>query len=284
MLVVLGGSGQGSPATAARAPKSKPTPPARVSWILEGSSLQALREHNAGLARRFFDNPETFVIGTAGDQNMVPQGYRAIPTRAYTSLRAFETDLHYGRIAPPIGAVIYDPEAWARTPIAEQHAPVAAMRRFARLAGKWGYGQILAPGRDLALGDGACAKRDGELLDAAYLRCGLTGGAIGAEDFVIQAAPVELAVGRLHRLLRGARSQLRRIAPDVGGFASLSTDPPESTERLWPIDLLRAARLELAHVPGLMFNFNPQTVDLAASFLRDLEREDPVNGMLVSRG
>jgi hypothetical protein len=157
------------------------------------------------------------------------------------------------------------------------------MRRFTELAGHWGYGPILAPGRDLTLVEGGCAKRKGELLDAAYLRCGLTEAAAGAENFVLQAAPVELATGRLHRLLEGARSQLHQAAPGVRGFATLSTAPPEADEALWPIDLLRAVRLELAHLPGIMFNFNPQTVDLAASFLRDLEREDPLHGMLVSR-
>jgi hypothetical protein len=234
------------------------------------------------LARRFFDNSQTFVVGTQAEQDLVPHGFRAIPTVAYASLRAFERDIHFGDVDPRIAAVIYDPEAWERTPDAEQAAPLASMRRFAALAARWGYGPILAPGRDLVLAEGSCAKREGEVLDQAYLRCGLTHGAIDAEEFVIQAAPVELDLDRLHRLLRGSAAQLRRRAADVGAFASISTDPPESGEQVWPVDMVRAARLELKHVGGLMLNFAPGDRDLAASFLRDLEREGPVGGMLVA--
>jgi hypothetical protein len=236
------------------------------------------------LARRFFDNSRTFVVGTRAEQDLVPHGFRAIPTVSYASLRAFEHDVHFGAVDPRVAAVIYDPEAWPRTPAQERAAPLASMRRFTELAARWGYGPILAPGRDLALDGEGCAKREGELLDQAYLRCGLTHGAIDAESFVIQAAPVELDPDRLRRLLNGSATQLRRHAAEVGTFASISTDPPESGEQVWPVDMVRAARLELQNVRGLMLNFAPADRDLAASFLRDLEREGPVRGMLVARG
>ncbi len=161
---------------------------------------------------------------------------------------------------------------------------MAAMHRFVRLAARWGYGPIVAPGRDLALdAPGGCAKRRGELLDQAYLRCRLTEGASGAENFVVQAAPEELSLDRLHGLLKGARQQLRGTGPGMLTLASLSTRPPGADREVWPIDLVRAARLELRHFPGLMLNFTPATTDLAASFLRDLEREGPINDLLVSR-
>ncbi|HWN73352.1 MAG TPA: hypothetical protein VNN15_06060 [Solirubrobacterales bacterium] len=268
----------------ARPPQPQPPPPGHVSWVISGDDLAALRIDNAGLARRFFDNSETFVVGSPhGEQNAVPRGYRSIPTLIYSSLREFERDVHMGAVDPRIAAVIYDPEGWARTPAREREAPVAAMHRFTRLAARWGYGPILAPGRDLALSGGGCAKRQGERLDQAYLRCGLTSGAVDAETFVVQAAPVELALDRLHALLRGARQQLDRQAPDVQVLASLSTEPPGVEGGVWPVDLVRAARLELKHFPGIMLNFPASDTDLAASFLRDLEREGPVDGRLVSR-
>jgi hypothetical protein len=268
----------------AQPPRPRPRPPGHVSWVISGDDLAALRIDNAGLARRFFDNSETFVVGSpGGEQDAVPRGYRAIPTLIYASLREFEGDVHRGEIDPRIAAVIYDPEGWARTPAREREDPVAAMHRFTRLAARWGYGPILAPGRDLALAGGGCAKREGERLDQAYLRCGLTGGAVDAESFVVQAAPVELALDRLHDLLRGARRQLDRQASDVQVLASLSTEPPGVESGVWPIDLVRAARLELKHFPGIMLNFPAADTDLAASFLRDLEREGPVDGRLVSR-
>jgi hypothetical protein len=278
LLIGLGGGGSADPT------EPGPKPLGHVAWILSGQDLSLLRAGNAGLARRYFDNSETFIVGsTQGGQDLVPRGYRAIPTLSYSSLRRFEADIHTGHIDPRIAAVIYDPERWSKTPAAEQARPVAAMHRFTKLAGRWGYGPILAPGRDLALEGSGCSKLEGELLDQAYLRCNLIDGAIGAENFVIQAAPVELGIERLHRLLKGAHARLHSQVPEVLALASLSTDPPGGEKAVWPIDLLRAARLELRHVPGIMFNFTPASTDLAASFLRDLEREGPVNGMLVSR-
>jgi hypothetical protein len=208
-------------------------------------------------------------------QNLVPAGYRSIPALSYTSLAEFAADASAGVISPEIGAVVYDPEGWDKTPAAERRDPLAAMHRFSRLASSHGYSPIVAPGRDLALsGEAGCGKRQGELLDQAYLRCDLTGGATGAETFVIQAAPDELEPAKLSRLLASAHAQVRSRAPGTLTVATLSTDPPDASEPAWPIDLLRAARIEFKRVDGVLFNFNPATMQLAASFLRDLERED----------
>ncbi|MFP5388323.1 MAG: hypothetical protein ACLGG5_03370, partial [Thermoleophilia bacterium] len=176
-------------------------------------------------------------------------------------------------ISPEIHAVIYDPEAWEKTPASERRDPLPAMHRFSRVARSHGYDPIVAPGRDLALReDGGCGKRQGELLDQAYPRCDLTGGATGADTFVIQAAPEELEPTKLSRLLASARAQVRSRAPGTFTVATLSTAPPDASEPTWPIDLVRAARIEFEHVDGVLFNFNPATMQLAASFLRDLER------------
>lgn len=283
IVVVLLGRSDGSSADPAP-PPHRPLRPA--SWIVSGQDLALLRRDNAGLARRFFDNGNTFVVGSpTGNQDLVPRGYLSIPTRSYTSLRAFEADVHLGRIDPRIAAVIYDPERWPKTPAAERLAPLSAMHRFTQLAAHWGYGPIVAPGRDLGLESKVgCSKREGELLDQTYLRCGLTDGAIGADDFVIQAAPVELEVGRLGALMGAAVARLRSRAPEAAALASISTDPAGSEKEVWPVDLLRAAKVELQYVPGIMFNFTSKHTDLAASFLRDLEREGAIHGIRVTRG
>lgn len=281
-VAFLAGADGGDDAPPAKV-QQQPPPPGHVSWVVSGDDLAALRAGNAGLARRFFDNSETFVVGSPAEQDAVPRGYRSIPTLLYPSLREFEADIHRGSIDPRIAAVVYDPEDWARTPAAERNSPVAAMRRFTRLATHWGYGAIVAPGRDLALAGPGCAKREGERLDQAYLRCGLTGGAAGAEKFVVQAAPVELSLDHLRALLRGARRQLGRHSPELQVLASLSTEPPGVQSGVWPIDLVHAAHLELNYFSGIVLNFPAADTDLAASFLRDLEREGPVDGRLVSR-
>ncbi len=258
----------------AQSPARKPVARQHPTWIVSGWSLAALRRSNAGLSRRFFDNSQTLVLGEAGGmQNLVPGGYRSVPALAYPSLADFEADARAGVISPEIRAVIYDPEGWDKTPAAERRDPLTAMHRFSRIARSHGFSPIVAPGRDLALsGDAGCGKRQGELLDRAYLRCDLTGGATGAETFVIQAAPDELEPTKLSRLLASARAQVRSHAPGAFTIATLSTAPPDASEPTWPIDLVRAARIEFKHVDGVLFNFNPATMQLAASFLRDLER------------
>jgi hypothetical protein len=293
-VVLVAGSGPGDSIAASqgeKAPHPKPTAPGptlttrRLTWIISGPDLASLRSGNAGLARRFFDNPRTFVIGSRGDQDAVPRGYRSLPILAYTSLRSFEADVDRGRIDPRVAAVLYDPEAWDRTPLAEQRRPLPAMRRFVSLAKQWGYGAILAPGRDLALGAGGCRKRGHELLDTAFLRCGLMAGTSGAEATVIQSAPEELAPDRAGALIAGVRAGLTGSAEAPELLATLSTAPPGTGEKVWPIDLVRASRLAIASgVSGLMLNISPSRIGLAASFLRDLERAAPKDGPAIVEG
>jgi hypothetical protein len=282
-----GGDASGGPArTAEVARASPPVRPAhttRLHWIIAGDDLAALRVDNAGLARQFFDNPDTFVIGTRGDQDQVPQGYRSIPILSYASLRSFVADVHAARVDREVAAVLYDPESWSRTPGAERRGAVGAMRRFTTLAGNWGYGALLSPGRDLALAGGSpCRKHSRELLDAAFLRCGLTAPAAGAEAFVVQTAPEELRPDRMGALLEATRDRLPAGGGDL--YATISTAPPGSGEQVWPGDLVRAAERALsAGASGLVLNVAPADVDLAASFLRDLQRAGPVAGFAVSR-
>jgi hypothetical protein len=266
--------GQEGPSAGPTAATTPPQRPARgLHWIIAGEDLAALRTDNAGLARRFFDNPETFVVGSRQVQDQVPKGYRSIPILTYASLRYFVADVHSGRVDPRIAAVLYDPESWTRTPETERREPLAAMHRFTTLARSWGYGAMLSPGRDLALaGGGLCSKGEHELLDQAFLRCGLIAPQ-GAEAFVVQTAPEELQPELANALIGAARERLATAAGGVGLFATVSTSPPGNGESVYPIDLVRAARGAVGGgATGLMLNFGSGDVALAASFLRDLGR------------
>ena len=267
------------PVADARADPAEAVKSTQLRWIIAGDDLAALRADNAGLARRFFDNSTTFVVGSRQRQDQVPKGYRAIPILTYASLRSFVSDVHAGRVDPRIAAVLYDPESWARTPAAERREPIAAMRQFTKLAGDWGYGTMLSPGRDLALDpDGSCTKGDRELLDQAFLRCGLVAQA-GAEVFVSQTAPEELQPELADALIDRTDERLGGAAL----FATISTSPPGNGEPVYPIDLVRAARGAIGGgAAGLMLNLGSGDVDLAASFLRDLEREGEIDGVTVS--
>lgn len=245
-----------------------------VKWIVFGDDLASLRESNAGVARRTFDNRNTIVLGNPlGEQDSVPSGYRSIPGLAYTSVAEFTNDVRLRRIGGRVRTVLYDPESWNRTPLNERRHPLSAMLHFNRLAHRWKYRSISSPARDLALTKGgACRKQEGELLDQAYLRCDFAGGAVGSDAFVIQAAPDELDLTAMERFLKRGAQAVRSHSAKVRSFATLSTSPPGADEPVWPIDLVRAARLEKTQGQGILFNFTPGTVSLAASFLRDLER------------
>lgn len=198
-------------------------------------------------------------------------------------MRSFVADVHSGRVDPRIAAVLYDPESWARTPAAERREPLAAMRQFTTLAGRWGYGAMLAPGRDLALDAGSsCTKRHHEFLDQAFLRCGLVAPA-GAEAFVAQTAPEELQPELATALIGATRERLAAAGGEADLFATVSTAPPGGGRPAYPVDLVGAAdRAIEGGAAGLMLNFGSGEVDLAASFLRDLEREGAVGGVAVS--
>ena len=249
-------------------------PPAggrNMSWIISGDELAALRVSNAGLARRFFDNPRTFVIGTIDNQDRVPAGYQARPALLYTSLAKLRKDVTQHRIGDTVHAILYDPEHWSKTPSGEQRDPPSALGQFFRLAHSGGYEPIAAPGRDLTLSPiASCQKRRGEVLDRAFLRCGLPRAANGASLLVIQTAPVQSSICELRVLLRGASNQLAQPAPRL--IATLSSDPGGTSGKVWPATLLAATRAMLAYVQGLMLNFSLGQVSLLADYLRDLER------------
>src|SRR6266540_3016079 len=62
--------------------------------------------------------------------------------RAWASCAEFEQDLMAGRIEPEVRAVMYDPEGWDKTPLAERQDPVTFIHRFARLARERGSFKI----------------------------------------------------------------------------------------------------------------------------------------------
>jgi hypothetical protein len=142
---------------------------------------------------------------------------------------------------------------------------------------------MLAPGRDLALDAGSsCTKRHHEFLDQAFLRCGLVAPA-GAEAFVAQTAPEELQPELAAALIGATRERLAAAGGEADLFATVSTAPPGGGRPVYPVDLVGAAdRAIEGGAAGLMLNFGSGEVDLAASFLRDLEREGAVGGVAVS--
>jgi hypothetical protein len=238
----------------------------RLYWILTQQNLHRLSGADPAVADEILAGPGTFVLAS-GDAAALPRG--AVPTLLYKSYAAFEADVRRGSLAAGFDSVLYDPESWAATPQGEREDPIRYLGRFAEFARSHGYKPILAPGRDLTLTPGGrCAKRQGETVGEAYVRCGIPAAAKGARVFVIQAAPQELDLPALRQLITASSRQARQANPSVILVATLSTAPggaPADTRAL-----LRAARAMLPYVQGFMLNFTGATTATAVAFLRAL--------------
>jgi hypothetical protein len=272
MLVAGCGSSQAS------RPPSKP-PPIRPIMLISGADLGLLNLHYPKIVDQIYRSANAYVIGDAnGHQDQVLPGSRAHPTLAYTSYSQFRRDALADRIDPIVDTVMYDPEDWTQTPAAERHDPHRYIRLFIRLAHQAGFKVIIAPGRDLALAGPGCHKREGETLDAAFLRCRYAADAVGADMILLNTSADELTVGGLERYLEKAEAQIRRSQPRVKLLGLVSTQPPSHTHA-WPGGLVRATRIQLGTLAGLALNLNPKTATLAADYLRDAQQA----GLLIRK-
>jgi hypothetical protein len=252
-------------------------PTAKVTWIIGGADLALLEKHVPDVVHALYDNPRTYVIGDrTGHQDQVLPGSKAHPTLAYASYAAFASDATHDRIDPVVDTVIYDPEDWSRTPRREQLHPQVYIHRFIHLAHQAGFRAVIAPARDLALTAAGCRKRQGEKLDAAFLRCRFAADAVGADMILLQTGADELAAGTLGRFVAKAVTQIRRSQPHVA-LAGLISTTPTSHVRAWPRGLVRAMQVDLQSLSGIELNFTPQTASLAADYLRDLRRQGVVS-------
>jgi hypothetical protein len=147
-------------------------------------------------------------------------------TYIYKSYAAFASDLAAGRLPGTVHAVLYDIEKWPATPLGEQQHPQAYLRRFSALARAHGLLPILAPARDLALvPGGTCARRGGENLSEAYIRCGLAGADQGAAALVVQSQAEEFSVPAFRHFVAAVARQARAGNPRIAVLAQLATAP-----------------------------------------------------------
>jgi hypothetical protein len=199
----------------------------RLSWIMLGSTLDAIVATQPDVARATFDSAFSFADGKPWKQNQVPAGYATTPTVKYESYAQFASDVAAGAIAPEIKAVLYDPEKWDRTPVSEQVDPVTYLQLFASLAHSKGYLVIETPARDLMAVDGAaCRSTPGETLDQAALRCNLVANAALHADVVqVQSQTDEFDPAQFRAFVTATAIQARAANPGVVFLAGLSTSP-----------------------------------------------------------
>ena len=156
------------------------------NWVMTGWNIHQLNQLNPALATHFFNTPASYATGPAPATSPVSDGFTTSGVLIYTSYAQFAADLTSHAIAPSYTWVMYDPEYWSATPLAEQQNPAPYMQEFGQLAHANGLKVIEAPGRDLGLVPGAaCPQTPGENLDHWFLRCNIPAAAAADADMVV---------------------------------------------------------------------------------------------------
>lgn len=210
------------------------SPPASASedvWILTSNTATVLSGADADVMRRTIGGARTFVLG----------GWPgAVTAKGWASFATFEVDLRTGAIPQEVRSVMYDPESWASTPLAEQRDPVRYMRAFATLAHQAGFEVILTPHPNLTAVPGAvCHKWLEESIQDAYLRCRLpTAAAVLADVLDVQAQFLEADLAAYRSVTLAAARQARVANPAVVVTAHLTTafaTAPETLFAAWSL-------------------------------------------------
>jgi hypothetical protein len=185
-------------------------------WMATRVNVETLAGSDRDLTAQFFDDPDALVLEGWGG---------ATTAMGWASVVAFEQDLAAGVIPDSVRLVMYDPEAWAHTPLQEQQDPATWMHRFAFLARNAGYRVMMTPHPGLVTVPGAvCAKAEDEGVVAAFLRCRIPEVAGATADVVdLQLQGLETNPAAYRRAFVTAAEQVRGADPDVEVLAHLTT-------------------------------------------------------------
>jgi hypothetical protein len=197
----------------------------RLGWIMGAGNVHLLGAQDRGIASHFIDTPASFGTGASLVGDPIQPGLRTTPVLAYTSYAQFSSDIRNHRISFPYRWVMYDPEAWNRTPLGEQQDPVKYMTLFGQLAHAHRLKVIMAPGMSLGYVHGSVIPRPrSESIAAWYVHVNLAGAAAASSD--IYDLQSESQTGNLTEydwLFHHAAAQARAASPRVQVFAEVST-------------------------------------------------------------
>ena len=227
------------------------------NWVMTGWNIHQLNQLNPALATHFFNTPASYATGPAPATSPVSDGFTTSSVLIYTSYAQFAADLTSHAIAPSYTWVMYDPEYWSATPIAEQQNPAAYMQQFGQLAHANGLKVIEAPGRDLGLVPGAaCPETPGENLDHWFLRCNIPAAAAASGDMVVIQDQVNTTnPAEFDYLYTSSRAEAQAANPQI------TTDPEVSTSYGTATQMATAAKS--AHADGIYINATSNTLHKA---------------------
>ncbi|MDX6339554.1 MAG: hypothetical protein QOG05_6894 [Streptosporangiaceae bacterium] len=236
---VPGPPGSGTTAPAGTAPGDRST------WMLTRGALSQVLSDPSVAAR--LEAARVFEILTPGEPPLAAAG--AEPVVTFSAVSALRQAVDGGQLPAGTRAVLYDPEVWPYTPVAEQRNPVRGAREAAAITRAHHLTLIVAPALDLA----TAQPRSGGPLWRQYLRLNLVGAIARVAGVVeVQAQSLERAPQTYRAFVRAAAAQARAANPHVTVLAGLSTNPPGAV--VSSPQLAAAIRASSAAVAGYWLN------------------------------
>ena len=187
--------------------------------------------------------------------------------RAWASFETFAQDVRTGAIPDDVALVMYDPEAWDKTPLHERLDPVRYIEEFCALARASGFSVAVTPHPNLVCVPGSRhAQEPGESREDAYLRSGIVDVcAAGADVYETQAQRLQNEPDVYRAFVLETAVLARSVNTNVRVLSGLSTHPgypanAEMLEAAWRSvrDVVDGHYLSLA---------KRRLVDVAATFL-----------------
>lgn len=247
---------------------NKPVNLSALYWVVYKEDVIRMNAADPAIVRKLAAGPGSYAFEQSAGGTPMPSGF--IPVQLFFSNASLQTAIDNNALLSGVQWAADDPEAWSRTPVAEQQDPVPYMQKFSQAAQGKGRKVLLVPGRDLMQVPGAvCGQKQGQTISQAYVACGLPKTAAYASVYVIQAAPVELDQTALVQLVQQAAAQARAANPNVVVIATLSTTPNGSPVGYTAIN--QAARKILPYVQGFELNSTAATDSRMIAFLHALE-------------
>jgi hypothetical protein len=156
------------------------------AWAMTAGNIQSMSQQNAAVTAHFFNVSSSYGAGASLVKTPIQAGYATTPVLGYTSYAQFSSDIQNKNISYPYKWVMYDPEDWSQTPVAEQQDPIKYMTLFGQLAHAHGLKVIMAPALDLGSVSGSLLPRKaGESINQWYVRVNIAGAAAAAGDIYI---------------------------------------------------------------------------------------------------
>jgi hypothetical protein len=195
---------------------------AGLAWFVTRQALTWLIKDPA--ARERLLGGQIYEILRLGQKPVADVPARLVIT--FTSATTLKQAVTAGQIPPGTYGVLYDPEVWSATPVAEQRDPVGAAASAAAVAHANGLRFIVTPALNLTtvLAPGGSAQRWRQ-----FLSLNLAAQFAKVADIVeFQAQSLERDAATYATFVREAAAQAKAANPGVTVLAGLSTNPPGS--------------------------------------------------------